>query len=89
MQEWLLEVWQDQKGTILFVTHDIDEAIFLADRVGVVMTPRPGRVQEIFTVDIERPRPLSCLTAPEFTALKRRTLDLIYSPASAGGDRVH
>ncbi len=88
MQEWLLEVWQDQQGTILFVTHDIDEAIFLADRV-VVMTPRPGRVQEIFTVDIERPRPLSCLTAPEFMALKRRTLDLIYSPTPAGDAHAH
>ena len=51
MQEWLLSVWQEQRGTILFVTHDIDEAIFLADRV-VVMTPRPGRVREIFAVGI-------------------------------------
>ena len=78
MQEWLLSVWQEQRGTILFVTHDIDEAIFLADRV-VVMTPRPGRVREIFAVDIPRPRPLASLTTPTFMALKRKTLDLIYA----------
>ena len=88
MQQWLLRVWKEQQGTILFVTHDIDEAIFLADRV-VVMTPRPGRVQEIFPVDIERPRPLSCLTTPAFMALKRKTLDLIYSPDLTGGARAH
>ena len=95
MQEWLLSVWREQQGTILFVTHDIDEAIFLADRV-VVMTPRPGRIREIFTVGIERPRPLSCLTTPEFMTLKRKTLDLIYAggvdappPLVAGGAHVH
>ena len=82
MQEWLLTVWKEQKGTILFVTHDIDEAIFLADRV-VVMTPRPGRVREIFSVAIERPRPLSSLTTQAFMTLKRRMLNLIYADHSA------
>jgi ABC-type nitrate/sulfonate/bicarbonate transport system ATPase subunit len=78
MQQWLLSVWGQEKRTIVFVTHDIDEAILLADRV-VVMTPRPGRVREILPVPIERPRPMSCLTSPEFSALKARILDLIYS----------
>ena len=78
MQQWLLRVWDEQKRTVIFVTHDIDEAIFLADRV-VVMTPRPGRVRELFTVAIPRPRPLACLTSAEFMHLKRQILDLIYT----------
>lgn len=82
MQQWLLSVWEQEKRTIVFVTHDIDEAILLADRV-VVMTPRPGRVREILPVPLERPRPMSCLTSKEFTSLKARILDLIYSDGSA------
>jgi ABC-type nitrate/sulfonate/bicarbonate transport system ATPase subunit len=82
MQQWLLGIWAEQKRTIVFVTHDIDEAIFLADRV-VVMTPRPGRIREILPVPIERPRPMSCLTSPEFSALKARILALIYSDGAA------
>ncbi|WAT02292.1 ABC transporter ATP-binding protein [Rouxiella chamberiensis] len=78
MQQWLLTVWSEQKRTVIFVTHDIDEAVYLADRV-VVMSPRPGRIREILKVDIPRPRPLSSLTSPEFTALKRQILDLIYN----------
>ena len=78
MQQWLLTVWSEQKRTVIFVTHDIDEAVYLADRV-VVMSPRPGRIREILKVDIPRPRPLSSLTSPEFTALKRKILDLIYN----------
>ncbi|MDU6410535.1 MAG: ABC transporter ATP-binding protein [Yersiniaceae bacterium] len=77
MQQWLLTVWQEQKRTVVFVTHDIDEAIFLADRV-VVMTPRPGRVNAIFPVELARPRPLSCLTSAPFMALKQQILGLIY-----------
>ena len=77
MQQWLLTVWQEQKRTVVFVTHDIDEAIFLADRV-VVMTPRPGRVNAIFPVELARPRPLSCLTSEPFMALKKQILSLIY-----------
>jgi ABC-type nitrate/sulfonate/bicarbonate transport system ATPase subunit len=81
MQQWLLKVWQEQKRTVLFVTHDIDEAIFLADRV-VVMTPRPGRIRDIFEVALQRPRPLSCLTSVVFADLKRRVLELIYDAAA-------
>ena len=82
MQGWLLDVWAEQRRTIVFVTHDIDEAIYLADRV-VVMTPRPGRIRDQFTVSIPRPRPLSCLTSAPFVDLKRRILDLIYEQAAA------
>jgi ABC-type nitrate/sulfonate/bicarbonate transport system ATPase subunit len=77
MQQWLLSVWTEQRSTILFVTHDVDEAIFLADRV-VVMSARPGRVRHVFDVDLPRPRGLDVLTSPAFTALKRSTLEIIY-----------
>lgn len=87
MQQWLLSVWTEEKRTIVFVTHDIDEAIFLADRV-VVMTPRPGRIREILPVAIERPRPMKCLTSPEFSRLKARILDLIYSDHQSGNPRA-
>jgi ABC-type nitrate/sulfonate/bicarbonate transport system ATPase subunit len=82
MQQWLLSVWAEQKRTIVFVTHDIDEAILLADTV-VVMSPRPGRIIETFDVDMPRPRPLSILTTPEFMGLKKRTLDIVYGGAGA------
>jgi ABC-type nitrate/sulfonate/bicarbonate transport system ATPase subunit len=82
MQQWLLGVWAEQHRTILFVTHDVDEAIFLADRV-VVMSTRPGRIQQEFEVGLERPRDLGTLTHPRFTALKRDILALIYAQAAA------
>ena len=81
MQQWLLRVWAETGSTVLFVTHDIDEAVFLADRV-VVMSPRPGRVSEILDVDLPRPRDVDVLTTEPFMALKRRALDLIYGRAS-------
>jgi ABC-type nitrate/sulfonate/bicarbonate transport system ATPase subunit len=87
MQQWLLSVWQREKRTIVFVTHDIDEAIFLADRI-VVMTPRPGRIHEVIDVPIQRPRPVTCLTEPTFVALKQRILSTIYNTASLGADGV-
>ncbi len=76
MQELLLRVWEDHKTTILFVTHDIDEAIFLADRV-YVMTARPGRIKEEVPVPLPRPRDYHTMTTPEFIAIKRRVMDLI------------
>jgi ABC-type nitrate/sulfonate/bicarbonate transport system ATPase subunit len=86
MQQWLLGVWSDLGRTIVFITHDVDEAIILADRV-VVMSARPGRIREIVPVGLERPRGVDLLTAPEFIELKRRILGLVYSadatPAAA------
>ena len=80
MQRWLLDVWQRRQRTILFITHDVDEAIFLGDRV-LVMTARPGRVKLEQVVDLPRPRDASLLTAPAFIALKRRILDAIEEEA--------
>jgi NitT/TauT family transport system ATP-binding protein len=81
MQRWLLEVWSEYHATVLFVTHDIDEALFLADRV-LVMTPRPGRIEAEIPVTIVRPRGLETLTSPEFMTLKRRVLELLYREAA-------
>ncbi len=77
MQELLLSVWEASGQTILFVTHDIDEALYLGDRV-FVMTARPGRLGETVEVPIARPRPFEVTATPEFAALKRRVLDLIW-----------
>jgi ABC-type nitrate/sulfonate/bicarbonate transport system ATPase subunit len=76
MQRWLLDVWQKHRRTILFITHDVDEAIFLGDRV-LVMTARPGSVKLEQVVDLPRPRRPEIVTAPEFVRLKRTLLDAI------------
>ena len=76
MQRWLLDVWQSDKRTILFITHDVDEAIFLGDRV-LVMTARPGRVKLEQRVELGRPRAPDIVTSPEFIRLKRTLLDAI------------
>jgi NitT/TauT family transport system ATP-binding protein len=80
MQEMLLGIWEQSHKTVLFVTHDIDEALFLGDVV-YVMSARPGRIKEEIAVDIPRPRSLDVLTAPEFALLKRRVLGLIREEA--------
>jgi ABC-type nitrate/sulfonate/bicarbonate transport system ATPase subunit len=77
MQQWLLDVWREQGKTILFVTHDIDEALFLGDRV-IVMTPRPGQVEEIIDIPLPRPRDVHVLADPAYTSVKAHVLDLIY-----------
>jgi NitT/TauT family transport system ATP-binding protein len=77
MQKLLLRVWEHTKKTVLFVTHDIDEAILLGDRI-YVMTAHPGRIQEEISVPIPRPRDLSMVMEPEFLTLKRRILGLLH-----------
>jgi NitT/TauT family transport system ATP-binding protein len=64
----LLRIWADERKTVVFITHSIPEAVFLADRV-VVMTPRPGRVARTIAVDIPRPRELQTMADPRFGAL--------------------
>ncbi|MDO9618719.1 MAG: ABC transporter ATP-binding protein [Pseudomonas sp.] len=76
MQELLLDIWTRIRTTVVFVTHDIDEALFLADRV-LVMSPRPGRFIEDLRLDFSRPRHASLLTSPEFVRLKRHCLELL------------
>ncbi len=76
MQELLLTVWQQLKPTIVFVTHDIDEALFLADTV-YVMSARPGRIQARITVPLSRPRTIEDTTSEQFNAMKREILKQI------------
>ena len=73
MQELLLEIWEADRKTVLFVTHDIDEAIFLANRV-VVMSARPGRIKADVAVPLPYPRDWTMKTTPEFAALKARLM---------------
>lgn len=76
LQEWLLEVWNQFKQTILFITHDVDEAVFLSDRVYVI-TPRPGRVRAVVTVNLGRPRRRSMENSSEFIQLRERLLSIL------------
>ena len=80
MQELLLQIWEHSHKTVLFITHDIDEAILLGDRVHV-MTARPGRIKEMVEIDLARPRQVDLLTSPEFIAIKRRIMALIHDEA--------
>ncbi|MBU0726501.1 MAG: ABC transporter ATP-binding protein [Alphaproteobacteria bacterium] len=76
MQELLLDVWERHRKTVLFVTHDIEEAIFLASRI-IVMTARPGRIKADVPVPLPRPRDYHLRTAPEFYALRAELTDLV------------
>ena len=76
MQEMLLDIWQRETKTVLFVTHDIEESIFLASRV-VVMSARPGRIKADMAIDLPYPRHYTIKTSPEFSALKARLTEEI------------
>lgn len=76
MQEFLLSVWGQESTTVLFVTHDIDEALFMADRV-VVMTARPGRIKGIVDVPLPRPREYHMRLMPDFLQLKSTLTDWV------------
>ena len=75
MQEWLLGLWADFGKTVVFVTHDVEEAIYLSDEVHVMAT-RPGRIVETIPVPIARPRQRHATLVPEFIAIKERCLEL-------------
>ena len=80
MQETLLDIWQRETKTVLFVTHDIEESIFLASRV-VVMSARPGRIKADVRVDLPYPRHYTVKTSLEFSALKARLTEEIRAEA--------
>jgi NitT/TauT family transport system ATP-binding protein len=75
MQNELVRIWQEHQGTIVFVTHGIDEALTLGTHVAV-MSARPGRIREIIPIDLSRPRDI---TSPQFNETKRHILDLLRS----------
>jgi NitT/TauT family transport system ATP-binding protein len=79
MQQHLLEIWKNIDITILFITHDLDEAIFLADRI-LVLKAHPGEVQELIEVPVPRPRSAMQVSSPEFQATKARLEALIHPP---------
>lgn len=77
MQALLLDIWQRHRSTVMFVTHDIEEGLLLADRV-VVLSQRPARIVAIVDVDIPRPREYTTVLTPEFIALRARLRDLLH-----------
>jgi NitT/TauT family transport system ATP-binding protein len=77
LQEQLLATWSQEKRTVVFITHDVDEAVFLANRV-VVMAARPGRIVEIVDVDLPYPRTEELRLSPAFTALRNRVWSAVY-----------
>lgn len=80
MQHHLLDIWKNLDITILFITHDLDEAVYLADRI-LVLKPHPGEVQEIIEVPVPRPRSPAQFESPEFRATKAHIEALIHPPA--------
>jgi len=80
MQELLLGIWERERKTVLFVTHDIEEAIFLASRVAV-MSARPGRIKADIPIELPYPRHYTVKTSPEFSAIKARLTEEIRAEA--------
>ena len=92
MQELLTSIWEQHRLTVLFITHDVEEAVYLSDRVAV-MTNRPGRIKAIVPIDLSRPRHYDMVATPPFLRLQREILDHIraeslvvagLAPVSAG-----
>ena len=74
MQDEILRIWEDRGTTMVFVTHDVDEAIYMSDRI-VVMTPRPGKIQEVIDVRMGRPR---ARNHPDFFLLRSKILEILH-----------
>ena len=77
LQDQLLETWSRERRTVMFITHDVDEAVYLANRV-VVMAARPGRLQEVIEVDLPYPRTEQIRLSPEFAAIRNRVWHAVY-----------
>ncbi len=77
MQEMLTDLWQRYRKTVLFVTHDIDEAIFLGDVI-YIMTNRPGRIRTTLNVDLPRPRTFDMVSGPRFAELRNQVVGIIH-----------
>ena len=76
MQLWLLEILKKINASVLFITHDIDEAIFLSDRI-YLLSKRPAVIRKVFEIDIRRSHDKKLFTAPEFNKLKEKIITLL------------
>ena len=83
MQDFLLEIWEEERKTVILVTHDIDEAIYLADRA-IVMTAHPGRISEVIDVDLPRPRRYGMRSEKPFIEFRDRVTDIVRTEAIKG-----
>lgn len=86
MQTYLMDIWKNIDITVLFITHDLDEAIYLADRI-LVLKAHPGEVQELIEVPVPQPRSPEQMLSPEFLATRRRLEELIHPPEE--GDAIN
>jgi NitT/TauT family transport system ATP-binding protein len=84
MQMELLQIWEHTKKTVLFVTHSIEEAAYLSDRV-IVMTARPGRTKDILKIDLPRPRDYEMRLTPEFNEIKLRIWEVLKEELTSRG----
>jgi NitT/TauT family transport system ATP-binding protein len=87
MQSYLLQIWRNVEVTIVFITHDLDEAIYLADRI-LVLKSHPGRLDELIEVSVPRPRSSEQFISPEFLATRKRLENLIHPPGQSSGDKL-
>lgn len=88
MQAYLLEIWRNLDITILFITHDLDEAVYLADRI-LVLKANPGEIDEIIEVSVPRPRSMEQFISPEFIATKHHINQLIHPEQKGDGPVLH
>lgn len=86
MHKFLLDVFDRVHKTVMFITHDLDESIYLSDKVGI-MTTRPGKFKKWVTVDLPRPRDFGIKKSPEFLALKKETLEAVHEEAKKSFER--
>ncbi len=87
MQAYLQQIWMNVDVTVLFITHDLDEAILLADRI-VVLAPHPGRIAEVIEVPLPQPRSGEMFLDPRFVATRKRLDDLIHPKAPGATERL-
>ena len=80
LQQWLLDVWEEIGTTVVLITHDVAESVFLADRV-YVMSARPGRIADVIDIDLPRPRRIDVEESPEFAAYEARLRRALRSQA--------